>query len=331
MSALPTLYYFEACEPIPDRRQSGSRGITLWLYTPGMKTIAASRFVLDMEDLTLASTLPNPDIGLWVMSSGKPMLRQLSWRGWRTRPWLKHLFGTICDPLTAAHGAGAFISSLPDIHASRSARQEIAGAQPIPDIFGQRSPGLSEKPIQNGCSAKMSKAISIWDSPTSSATFKAWATALKRDCSRREKQAQAIGVAASSSWPTPTASDAGYFPELLIANGSIQPVSPQDIAAGSCGQFALNNASRVWTHFFQMMGALGVSLSTISPYSRQVRVSFKHGATSSLTALISNPRFYELTMGWPIGWSAPEESVTGFAAWLQRSRGELLNRLSEAA
>jgi len=63
-------------------------------------------------------------------------------------------------------------------------------------------------------------------------------------------------------------------------------------------------------------------------YSPPVRVSFTHGRKSSLAALISNPRFYELMMGWPIGWSDPAAPVTGFAVWLLRSRGELSRLLT---
>tara|TARA_R110000868_G_scaffold111222_16_gene300491 strand:+ start:2446 stop:2601 length:156 start_codon:yes stop_codon:yes gene_type:complete len=42
-----------------------------------------------------------------------------------------------------------------------------------------------------------------------------------------------------------------------------------------------------------------------------------------MTSLVSNPRFHELLMGWPIGWSDPGQPVMEFAAWLQRSRGAL--------
>ncbi len=327
MPTLSALHHIEASEPFPDRHRSGARGMTLWLHIPN---IAACRSARAMPDSTLACTSPNPDIALCVMSSGRPMQRRLSWRGWRTRPWLRRLYGTICDPSTASRGATAFISSLPVIPASPSARPGCGEALTIPGTCGPRSHGSSERSGRDGSSAKMSKAISIWDAPRSSATFRDWATALRRDCLRREKQALATGVAASSSWPTPTASDAGYYPELAIGGpGMIQPVSPLDIAPGSCGQFSIGNAARVWTHLFRIVGAMGLSPSTTCPSSPPVRVSFKHGETSSLVTLISNPRFYEHAMGWPIGWTAPEEPVTGFAAWLRRSRGEL-SRLTSA-
>jgi hypothetical protein len=33
-------------------------------------------------------------------------------------------------------------------------------------------------------------------------------------------------------------------------------------------------------------------------------------------------------MGWPIGWTAPGASVTEFAAWLRRSRGQFSSLLT---
>tara|TARA_R110000868_G_scaffold230335_12_gene483511 strand:+ start:296 stop:643 length:348 start_codon:yes stop_codon:yes gene_type:complete len=110
---------------------------------------------------------------------------------------------------------------------------------------------------------------------------------------------------------------------MTIAAGRMQPVSPLDIAQGSCGQFSLNNAARVWMQVYLMIRSLGLSMSPTSPSSLPVRVSFKHGPTSSIVMRVSNPRFYEHMMGWPIGWTAPGERVTGFAVWLARSRGAL--------
>ncbi|MFK9372502.1 hypothetical protein ACJEJU_24050, partial [Escherichia coli] len=57
-------------------------------------------------------------------------------------------------------------------------------------------------------------------------------------------------------------------------------------------------------------------------------MSFKFGTGSYIADLISNPRFFEHVMGWPIGWSAPGEPVTGYAVWLQRSRTALSRLIS---
>jgi hypothetical protein len=171
----------------------------------------------------------------------------------------------------------------------------------------------------------MSKAISLWDLPTSSADFASWATRQRRDCSRREKLALAIAGDGSSSWPTPTAQDGGYFPSLTLEAGTIRVSEPTDISDDSGGQYSLRNSARIWTQMWLALRALGwrpISMPA-SPSSPRVRVSFTHGTDSFVADLISNPRFYEMTMGWPINWTAPEARVTEFAAWLQRSRGAL--------
>lgn len=118
-----------------------------------------------------------------------------------------------------------------------------------------------------------------------------------------------------------------------MAAGSIRPTSPFDTAAGSGGQFPVQHAARTWTLLWMTMRQAGfrpMQLSMPCRSSPPVRVSFKHGTGSSLGGLISNPRFYEHLMGWPIGWTDPEAPVTGFAAWLLRSRGQLSKLISSA-
>jgi hypothetical protein len=115
----------------------------------------------------------------------------------------------------------------------------------------------------------------------------------------------------------------------VVQDGTLQTVKPLEIAEGSCGQYAVNTASRCWTLMWLAMRSLG--WRPAAPTSRSlplVRLSFKHGKHSSLNGLISNPRFYEHLMGWPIGWTDSEVPVTEFAAWLRQSRGQLSRLLS---
>lgn len=109
----------------------------------------------------------------------------------------------------------------------------------------------------------------------------------------------------------------------MIQAGEIQPKSPFYVPETSSGQYPLSNAARSWTKLWLIIRSLGWTPGAICPSSLPVRVSFHSGKGSFITGLISNPRFFELVMGWPIGWTAPGEPVTGFAAWLQRSRTAL--------
>lgn len=105
---------------------------------------------------------------------------------------------------------------------------------------------------------------------------------------------------------------------------------PADIDPGSGGQFPVSWSARTWTALFLTLQALGIPISTARPSSsHRVRLSFKIGTGSLLGSLRSNPLFYERLMGWPTNWTAPEASVTGFAAWLRLSRGRFSRLLTD--
>jgi len=110
----------------------------------------------------------------------------------------------------------------------------------------------------------------------------------------------------------------------MIEAGRIRFTSPFDVTSG--GQFSLSEAARAWSTLWSTMQAIGWTPGTGSTSSRPVRVSWKHGSGSCLSSLTPNPQFYERTMGWPIGWTAPAGQVTEYAAWLRHSHG-LFSRL----
>lgn len=104
---------------------------------------------------------------------------------------------------------------------------------------------------------------------------------------------------------------------------------PFDCSIGSGGQFGLSTAARSWTALWLTMKAVGWTPGPQpTEFSPPVRVSFKSGPGSFIAALISNPRFSDQMMGWPIGWSDPAQPATGFAAWLRLSRGRLCQLLT---
>ena len=79
-----------------------------WLYVPGQ------------VDSNLDSDSPSPDTVVFATSSGKASPRQLSWRGWKTRPWIERLSGTISRPSMAERCVESWISCLRASRASRS-------------------------------------------------------------------------------------------------------------------------------------------------------------------------------------------------------------------
>ncbi len=140
--------------------------------------------------------------------------------------------------------------------------------------------------------------------------------------------AQAIGVAGSSFWPTPTASDAGYMPDLLVSQ-TLRVTQPIDLPTTSCGQFPLSRAAQVWTTVWLMLVAFGCeTFAERKAPSFPIRMSFKSGASCWPLNLASNPRFFERMQGWPDGWTQSAPLGMEYAPWLQRQRGLLLRLIS---
>lgn len=91
-----------------------------WLYVPGMVGSSLDSSPHWGADVTAP----------WVTSSETPTQRPSSWPGWKTRPWIARLSGTICAPSTANRGADAWILLLRDSRVSRSALPLEAGGLP---------------------------------------------------------------------------------------------------------------------------------------------------------------------------------------------------------
>ena len=265
-----------------------------WLYLPN-STCSMSSPEAECSDSPSTSDVKHLDTSaeLWVTSSGKPMLRPRSWRGWKTRPWIQHLFGTILPPSTAQRGADAWISSLRDSRASHTPQQARNSATMTPDPMVT---GMDQFPTSceswTKCdppwsSAKMFRG-GLWEdiSNDSGKSYVEWATISKtRSSSLRQTLARATSVSASSSWPTPVASDDGH---------KVTPASHQPGLIGAAENYRLSHTGQ------RTRGCREFSKTT-------------HRL---------NPRFAEWTMGWPLGWSDCDSSVTGWSHY----RRQLLSR-----
>jgi len=224
-----------------------------WLYlpeavipSPQTLVCSACRSVPEPEGSTSGLPSPVPGIALFVTSSGKPMLRPSSWRGWKTRPWIARLSGTMLEPSTAARGVERWISSRAAIRASHSQSQGNARGQTIPDICGHTSRGSSVNADLNGCFWKTSPIISTSDIERSEASWKAWATALRKDCLRRQKLARRTNDSGCLFWPTPNVAGGGNPPENLVRKGNhfVRP-------SGKKAHLGLDQATKMWSHHSQ--------------------------------------------------------------------------------
>ncbi len=231
-------------------------------------------------------------IGLCVTSSGKPSLRPFSWRGWDRRTWIVLLFGTISRPLMATHGAGEWISSLGVIHASRSALQVRDSGIKTLDTFGLSSPESYEKLTPSSASSRTCLGIYIADFEKSETSFKKWVTKLRRVCLQRRRSGRRTEENGSSFWPTPTTTMTGT--NRGGSQGRVGNIRP-----------LLGTLVRDWT----------ASLGHQAPRTDM------GGPSSSKIGQTLNPRFVEILMGWPIGWTDLEPAVT---EWSQRQPNWLL-------
>ena len=322
MPALPRLQPSEAREPTPAAARPRWKGSLVWLFVPpeDMKTFAASAFAPVSEASISAFTSPSPDIELCAMSSETVSPHPLSWRGWQTRPWLRLLSGTICDPSTAARGAAAFISSLPVIPASPSASRASGRARMTPATSGPRSPGSSARSRRNGASSRMSPVICPLVSTTSPESFRAWATGLQRVSYQRRKLAHRISASGCSFWPTPTVKSSGNRACIQITPERGLYFRTDENQTGS--QIGLRNAAASWSLMWDLMTSAGwTPRQPVS--SPRCRVALLNGERSSEGGLSLNPAFSDWMMGWPPGWTEPLLPVTGWSLWRQRARGAI--------
>lgn len=294
----------------------------MWLFVPlnDMTTFAASAFAPVSEDWISDCISRCPDIELFALSSETLTPRRLSWRGWRTRPWLRLLSGTICDPLTADRGAAAFISSLPVILASPSRSRACAKARTTPATYGRKSRASQARSSRPPSSSRMSPAISPSASKTSPETFRTWATGLQRASYQRRKSAGRIPARGCSFWATPTFKGSG--------NRACIQLSPAGLAfridqnqTGS--QLGLKNQVVSWTLLRQLLDAAGWTGDRFRS-SHPNRVILLNGEKHSERGLTLNPAFTDWLMGWPVGWTEPLKPVTGWSHWLQQGRSATL-------
>lgn len=294
----------------------------VWLYIPNMTPSTEFPCVPALADWSLASQSQNPDTGLFVSSNGKPLVRPYSWRGWRTRPWITRLSGTMLNPSMAARGVAAFMSSLAVIPASRSHSQACAKVKMIRGTCGQTSRALSTPSAPSGASLKMSKATSLWAPPTCSATYARWATRQKQACFQRSKPAPVTSGAGSSLWPTPTTSLYCCRVHLELSQDGLKFRSdPTQVGK----QFGLGRVARTWTLLWMLVTASGTKPTGDFrfPFTRPLHISLVPGERYSTGDLTFNPNFSDWMMGWPISWTDQGLPVTEFAPWLQRMRGKL--------
>lgn len=279
-----------------------------WLYVPGLEA---------SNSVSNSSSARNTE--LWVTSSGKPMRRLLSCRAWKTRPWIRLLYGTISKPSRAARGAASWISSLRDSRASpprrRAARKESGILVGYGRMFGESFARFDRK---SGSFLKTLTASSRLTGGGRSRKFsgkwpRAGAMTSRGELFELPMSALPICASASSSsvWPTPLARDWE---------------TPSTVDA----EHPRRRATDGWTaHLNDVAADLAQKHPRI--FSLPNRRRGRHGGNTSGDGLVLNPWFVEAMMGWPAGWTAYGSRATGsYRSWL-RTHSLRLRRILEYA
>jgi len=170
-----------------------------WCHVPGTDCPSAQAAVA----LIWASCSPNPAITPARSLSGRIGLAPSSLQPSAQGISPQHQSGTICAASKPGPSGVPSTPCWPDIPASPSARPESAVVPTIPVTYGPTSPASSRNAPPSGSSSKTSPVMSPSALRPCCESFGAWATRLRRACSRRQKLARRTSGCASSSWPTP--------------------------------------------------------------------------------------------------------------------------------
>lgn len=147
--------------------------------------------------------------------NAKPTQPRSLRNAWKRKPYLRHLSGLTCEPSAMRTSALIWKESrlgccAGDTHA-RTSPSRVAGRvwKALAEAFGAASLKRLRRMNPNCVFSRTSQATLLSDSIPSSLIFERWATALRRDCSRRRKSAQATEGSDCSSWPTPNVPNGG--------------------------------------------------------------------------------------------------------------------------
>ena len=171
-----------------------------WLHIPPQYTSAPAT-----EGLSLPCG--RGEYAPWLTLSGTATQRPSSWNGWRSRAWIKPLFGTTSRPLMANLGAAAWISSLPVSHASLSPQPGRVVDLTTTVGSGLQSQGLSLRYDPVSLCWRTCHQLFEQDYPLSSQTLPNSGSMRNGACTPQPTLVPLIEGNDGGVWPTPQAAD----------------------------------------------------------------------------------------------------------------------------
>ena len=178
----------------------------MWLYIPREYCPCSPELLDSISEFGLFFQ----SLELSVSLSGKVTQRPYSWRGWKTRPWMKLLSGVTLLPSTAAAGMELWIQSVSASLASQSQSQanepeskkghdQDSSLKPA-ELFAKYDQGIFlSKTCQDSFLTSSCQSYS--------ANFPKWGSMRSGECFRQEMWVAPILEKGSLSWATPQAFD----------------------------------------------------------------------------------------------------------------------------
>ena len=299
---------------------------------------------------SLESKQPSTTRVFWATSSATPSPRPSCWPGWKTRAWSRRLFtAETLKNATSLRSLVKSIASSPAFRVSRSQSPAQSAELRMKGLSSTTLPAPFARLDVSEFSWKTSQACLLPGLDTFSESWPKWGFMQHGEAFELPKWAPAIDASESSSWPTPRSSASenrttqnapshGKTHGKTLAGEAASwptPTAGDQKASGSRKNgTTLTDATKQWptpsandhkgsSQVGQRRGQLSEATEQIHTFSRQVQ-EMPHGSQSSKTTRRLNPRFAEWLMGWPIGWTDSEQSVTEFAAYRRRLRGLFL-------
>lgn len=311
----------------------------MWLHLP-----ASCLSSLGTEASTSPSKPPvEPD--LWCWSSGTPLPRPSSWRGWKKRPWRRLLSGTTLPPSTADAGVASWIASLAAAPARTSPSPESGLASMVreADSGGNSSASLTRQGLLFS-SGKTSEVPSPPRWTWSRKTLRAGASELRLALSALKTWVRPTNESVCSSWPTPTATP--YGSNQSESSGSAVRLSLQSLASkwptprASDGDKGGPNQTQRGAPSLVALARSGLWATPAARDDRDNRGGGlphgRHGDSLPVQVwrgtpgMVLNPAFVESLMGLPRGWTSPSP-MTGSASWETALSGSKRRRRSSSA
>ena len=181
----------------------------MWLYLPKQFVPSSAELGASMKQ----SAWQPQEVKLWYMSSGKAMQSPLSAKRWKTRSWMKLLFGTTLHPSMASLGVERYRQSLEDFHVltcPSQAKKKESSKETDPG-FSTNTSALLAKYDPDTSSWRTSQACWItgqW--ALFSENFPKSGCLVNGECFQRQEWEVPISAKEFSSWPTPTTQESPH-------------------------------------------------------------------------------------------------------------------------